>query len=134
MEDRRMFALSSDDTEYLSNAFPHWETISGQWLLIHDFPICEGYTSKLVTAAIQIPTNYPAVPLDMVYFNPPLVRSDRQSIPRTECTVTIDGLPFQRWSRHYRTGEWVPNEDNIATHVLAISGWLERASAAQVTG
>lgn len=132
MGDRKAFFLSSDDTEYLSNTFPHWETLPGQWLLIHDFPVCEGYTAERTTAAIKIPTDYPAVPLDMVYFHPALVRSDGKTIPRTECTVTIDGLPFQRWSRHYRTGEWIPNEDNIATHVLAISGWLERASAAQV--
>ena len=56
MEDLRMFSLSSDDTEYLCNTFPHWETISGQWLLIHGFPVCDGYTSNLVTAAIQIPS------------------------------------------------------------------------------
>lgn len=132
MGDRKTFFLSSDDTEYLNNTFPHWETIPGQWLLIYGFPVCEGYTTDQVTAAIQIPPAYPSVPLDMVYFYPPLARSDGKSIPRTECRTTIDGLQFQRWSRHYKAGEWIPNEDNLATHILAINGWLERASSVQV--
>lgn len=69
MENRRHIVLSPDDIEYLDNAFPgNWESISEGYVLIHHFPIRPGFTASEVTAAIQIPSNYPVVPLDMVFF------------------------------------------------------------------
>ena len=124
-ESRHQFMLSADDTEYLDNTFPGWEAIEGNWILIHNFPIRPGFTIQSVTAAIQIPATYPETKLDMVYFYPPVLRSDGVSIGATQCIQTIDGKPFQRWSRHYRPGTWQPNEDNLATHVMAIRDWLD---------
>jgi len=135
MEGRRQIVLSPDDTEYLDNAFPgNWESISEGYVLIDHFPIRPGFTTNEVTAAIQIPSNYPVVPLDMVYFYPAVLRSDGQTIPATEATQGIDGKVFQRWSRHYRPGTWIPGESNLATHVLAIGDWLERALSGKVAG
>lgn len=130
---RRRFLLSSDDTEYLDNAFPEWEAIDGRWILIHNFPIRPGFTIQSATAAIQIPATYPETKLDMVYFNPAVLRADGKAIGATGYTATIDGKPFQRWSRHYRAGEWQANEDNLATHVMAIRDWLDRAAPNEVT-
>ena len=129
---RRKFLLSSDDAEYLDNAFPEWEAIDGRWILLHNFPVRPGFTVQRVTAAIQIPSGYPQTRLDMVYFHPAVLRADGQPIRATECTVPIDGKPFQRWSRHYRSGEWQPNEDSVATHVMAIKDWLDRAAPIEV--
>ena len=129
---RRKFLLSSDDAEYLDNAFPEWEAIDGRWILLHNFPVCPGFTVQRVTAAIQIPSGYPQTRLDMAYFHPAVLRADGQPIRATECTVPSDGKPFQRWSRHYRPGEWQPNEDSVATHVMAIKDWLDRAAPIEV--
>lgn len=126
-ESRHMFPLSADDTEYLDNAFPDWEAIEGGWILLPNFPLPSGFTVSSTMAAIQIPPLYPASPLDMVYFNPSVLRSDGHPITATNCTQMIDGKPFQRWSRHYQPNEWQPSEDSIATHVMAIKGWLENA-------
>lgn len=128
---RHAFALSADDTEYLDNAFPgRWEAIAGNYILIHGFQTRPGYTENSVTAAIQIPCNYPAVQLDMVYFYPAVLRGDGQTIPATGCNEPIDGKSFQRWSRHYQS--WNPEENNLATHVLAIGDWLDKGLAGQV--
>lgn len=132
-EFRREFLLSADDTEYLDNAFPEWEAIAGRWILIHKFPIRSGFTVQSATAAIQIPAGYPATKLDMVYFYPAVLRADGRPIGATGWNQPIDGKLFQRWSRHYRLGEWQPNEDNIATHVMAIRDWLDRAAPNEVT-
>lgn len=131
-EVRRQFPLSADDQEYLDNSFPGWETIEGRWVLLHDFPIRSGFTVQNVTAAIQIPSMYPATPLDMVFFYPAVLRADGTVIRAADCTQVIDGKEFQRWSRHYRPGSWHPNEDNLATHVLAIRDWLDRAAPSEV--
>ncbi len=132
-EQRRKFVLSPDDTEYLDNAFPGWEAIDGRWILLHDFPIRQGFTVEKVTAAIKIPATYPVTRLDMVYFSPAVLRADGKPIGATQYSETIDGKPFQRWSRHYAPGEWQPNEDNLATHVMAIRDWLDRAAPDEVT-
>lgn len=132
-EMRRQFPLSADDQEYLDNTFLDWETIEGRWVLLHNFPIRSGFTVQKVTAAIQIPSAYPATPLDMVFFHPAVLRSDGTAIRATQCTQVIDGKEFQRWSRHYRPGTWHPNEDNLATHVLAIHDWLDRAAPCEVS-
>lgn len=132
-EARRQFLLSADDQEYLDNTFPGWETIEGRWVLLHDFPIRSGFTVRNATAAIQIPPAYPMTQLDMVYFHPAVLRSDGTTIGATNCTQMIDGKEFQRWSRHYRPGSWRPDEDNLATHVLAICDWLDRAAPREVS-
>lgn len=129
---RRKFFMNSDDTEYLDNTFPGWETIDGNWLLLHHFPIRTGFTVQEASVAILIHSAYPAAALDMAYFYPAIHRTDGKTIPATNCAVSIDGKTFQRWSRHYRPGTWVPNESNIATHVMAIKDWLDRSAPDEV--
>lgn len=133
MEHRREFVLLPNDEEYLNNTFNDWESLaSGRWVLIHDFPVSVGFTVDKTTAAIALSPAYPVAPLDMVYFYPPVLRADGQTIPCTQVTQPIDGKEFQRWSRHYLPGTWHPNEDDLATHVMAIGDWLVRAISDQV--
>ena len=133
-EPRRCFCVSTDDAEYLENAFPNWEAIDGRWILLPDFMVCPGYTVQTATVAIHIPTSYPITRLDMAYFSPPIVRTDGKTIPATNCFQMIDGKQFQRWSRHYQPNSWKPDEDCIATHVMAIQDWLLRAAPTEGTG
>lgn len=130
-EPRRCFFLPADDSEYLDNAFPLWEAIDGNWVLLPEFSVCPGYTVDCVTVAIKIPTSYPATQLDMAYFFPPIIRVDGRAIPATNCMEAIDGKHFQRWSRHYKPNSWKPDEDCIATHVMAIRDWLLRAATSE---
>ena len=124
---RRDYILPPDDTEYLNNTFPGWESIEGGWVLIPNYPLPAGFTVAHTTVAIQIPPAYPEGQLDMAYFYPSVLRADGKYIPNTDVMQTIDGKAFQRWSRHYLSGSWRPNIDNIATHLLAVDGWFERA-------
>ncbi|MBA3272287.1 MAG: hypothetical protein H0T11_00240 [Chthoniobacterales bacterium] len=126
---RRHFLLPETDMEYLDAQGLHWETViepGWQWLLLHDFPVPDGYNARRVTAAVSICAGYPDAPLDMVYFYPPLARTDGRAI---NCLTTqvIDGKSFQRWSRH-RTGQnpWRPGEDDLAAHLALVEHWLER--------
>lgn len=133
MEHRREFELIPNDEEYLNNTFNDWESLaSGRWVLIHEFPVPAGFTVDKTTAAIELSPAYPIAPLDMVYFYPPILRADGRTIPCTQVTQLIDGKEFQRWSRHYLPGTWHPNEDDLATHVMAIGDWLVRAISDQV--
>ncbi len=127
---RRQFELLPEDTHALDGYGCPWETINdgSQWILIHQFPTRNpGYNYSHVTAAIRIETGYPAVGLDMVYFSPPLSRKDGRKIAATEATQLITGQSFQRWSRHYTSEHpWVPEVNNVMTHIWSIEAWLER--------
>lgn len=127
---RRQFSMGKEDTQYLEANHPNWETIvdgNNKVLLLHDFSIPDGYSVRTSTAAIIIPANYPTQGLDMVYFHPHIARSDGQAIRQTNVQVAFDGISYQRWSRHYTVTRWKPDEDSIATHVMAIRDWLIRA-------
>ena len=41
---RRDYILPPDDTEYLNNTFPGWESIEGGWVLIPNYPLPAGFT------------------------------------------------------------------------------------------
>ncbi len=127
---RRQFDLPSFDTDYLGTIGLDWETLKegdGRWLLIHGWPVPAGYTVENTTVALQIPPGYPEAQVDMAYFFPALARKDNQTIGATQITQAIDGKSFQRWSRH-RTPQapWRPGEDEVATHMVLVSDWLER--------
>lgn len=126
---RRQFRLPEGDEEALDARGLPWETIlegRTRWLLIHDFPVPEGYNRRAATAALRIPPSYPDDQIDMAYFCPPLALASGRAIGALSLT-TIDGKSYQRWSRH-RTGAnpWRPGLDDIGTHLLQVSTWLTR--------
>lgn len=130
---RRDFDPLPQDRAFLDAYGLPWETVldgQGHWVLIHDFRTHEGYSHESVTVAIRLETGYPDAQLDMAYFHPALTRKDGRGIANTEQIQTIDGVAYQRWSRH-RTGAnpWMPGEDSLETHVLLVEDWLTREFA-----
>ena len=124
---RREVALPEHDVEHLDARGLPWETVVDgrrQFLLVHDFPLPDGYQARTATVALMIPPGYPTVQFDMVYFDPPVVRADRQPIGAL-ATLVIGGTPFQRWSRH-RTAQnpWRPDLDDVSTHLALVEEWL----------
>lgn len=125
---RRDFKLPEEDEDFLNSLGYPWETLNDQgmqWLLVHNYPVCEGYTTDKVKVAIKIETGYPRTALDMAYFLPPLQRKDNRPI-NALAPQQISGEIYQRWSRH-RTGvnPWLVGVDNICTHLGYISSWFE---------
>jgi len=127
---RRQFELPEGDVEALEAAGFNWETVGAGrngWLLVHGYQLPNGYNVPVASVAVQIPGGYPTTPLDMVFFNPLLSRSDGRGIPATQAVVQIDGTNWQRWSRHYSpTHPWIPGEYNVITHLALVWHWLER--------
>lgn len=124
---RREFALPEGDVEHLDARGLPWETVADggrQFLFVRDFPLPDGYETPTVTAALMVPPGYPTVQIDMVYFDPAVVRTDRQPIGAL-ATLVVGGTPFQRWSRH-RTVQnpWRPGLDDVSTHLALVEEWL----------
>lgn len=127
---RRDFVFAQDDTEYLETNFPFWESINDAgmlWLLLNEVTIPFGYTVNSATIAINIPSSYPDASLDMGYFHPHLKLADGSPIRNTEALQSINGLDYQRWSRHYTVDcPYIAGVDSIITHIMAVRGWLQR--------
>ncbi|MFN4175540.1 E2/UBC family protein [Phenylobacterium sp.] len=119
---RREFELGPEDVRALEALGLPWETIRSsavRWILIHEHPIPPGYNHATATVAIRIDT-YPPGIIDMAFFHPALARADGKTINNLS-QLTIDGRPFQQWSRHYA---WRPGVDTLATHLRRVRGWL----------
>ena len=127
VERRQEFKLPEDDSVLLDVDGRNWETISGGWLLVHDFEVPPGYNVSSASVAIQIPSGYPTAALDMAYFYPWLNLANGRQIPCANATLPLDGKSWQRWSRHYSPqNPWLPGEYNITTHLRLVHAWLER--------
>jgi hypothetical protein len=125
----RDFELLPADRQFLENYGLPWEAVQdgSPWVLMHQFPTHPGYNHKTATAAIRLETGYPMSQLDMVYFSPALIRLDGKPIGATQATQIINGVAYQRWSRH-RTSQnpWKPGEDDLGSHVTLVEDWLAR--------
>lgn len=123
----RSFSLPEEDTDFLNTSGFLWEALAENgymWVLLHNYPVPEGYQTKSCTVALMIAPTYPAAEIDMAYFHPHLVKTSGKTINATSFQ-TIGGNSFQRWSRHRLPGEWKPGVDSIATHLLLVNNWLE---------
>jgi hypothetical protein len=127
---RRAFALLDFDENYLDELGLRWETVvdtGRQWLLIHDFPVPQGFTVERTVLALEIPTTYPGAQIDMFYMHPPLVLHSGREIDRANVAASILGTPFIGWSRHRGAGSpWNPATDNVATHIALVESAIAK--------
>lgn len=127
---RRDFAILEVDESFLDGLGLPWETkqIGDQrWLIVRDYPVPAGYTVSTVALALLVPSNYPQAQIDMFYVYPSLQRTAGGNIPATESKCTIEGLSFQRWSRHRGSGSpWHPGRDNVMTHLALVEAALNK--------
>lgn len=126
---RQQFHLPSDDEEYLNARSLSWETVISnrvQRVIVYDFPVPPGYDRNNVDLNLRIQTGYPDTQIDMVYFHPPLARSDGRPI-KAVSTEQFDGKQWQQWSRHRSAANpWRPGIDCIATHLSLVEEWLKK--------
>jgi len=124
---RRNAPVLDQDRLFLEGYGLRWEIIQdgSTWVMLHGFPLPDGYSEVQVIVAIRIETGYPITGLDMMYLFPGVRRLDGKPIVNSDVIQEIDGKPFQRWSRH-RTGgnPWVPGEDSLETHVYLVEEYF----------
>ncbi|GAB3910099.1 multiubiquitin domain-containing protein [Mucilaginibacter boryungensis] len=121
---KRDFLLPQEDVSYLEEKGLAYETLlsdGAQWVILRDYPLPAGYSQRHTDVAIRIPQNYPIAPLDMFYMYPNLARTDGQPIGALS-PLAIEDKQYQQWSRHRTANnQWVPGEDNLATHIALMN-------------
>jgi hypothetical protein len=127
---RRDFVFSDEDTECLNARGLVWETLiegGTKWLIVRAFPVPAGYNVRTADVALRIPPSYPDVQIDMAYFFPALSLVSGKSIKQIQQIVTIEAKQYQQWSRHRTSANpWRLGLDNVCTHLLQVTTWLER--------
>jgi len=126
---KRDFFLPEGDQQFLESLHLPWETVkdgNNSWLIIHDYPVPEGYNVSNVSVALLIPPGYSTAQIDMAFFHPHLSRKDGKKIGALAFQA-IKGIQYQRWSRH-RTGAnpWRPGIDDVSTHFQLVNYWFDR--------
>jgi hypothetical protein len=126
---RKQFQLGEEDEECLAARGLAWETVvegNTKWVIVHGYPVPEGYNHRIADAAVRIPPSYPDGDIDMVYFLPALALVNGKPIPNLT-PLAIEGKEYQQWSRHRTAGNpWRPGLDNVCTHLLQVDSWLDR--------
>lgn len=130
----RSFALLADDVSYLNSLGCPWETVTEavpngdrRWLLIHDYPVPEGFTASKTLLALEIPPTYPQAQIDMFYTYPPLGLPSGHPIPSTQISVQVRGLTLNGWSRHRGPGSpWDPSTDNVVSHLALVESAMAK--------
>ena len=129
---RRKFSLPEEDIDYLDAQGCQWEAavLDGvQWVFVHDYLLPKGFDVERVSLGLRIVPGYPSAALDMVYVCPAVSRADGRPIGALSMT-SLDGRPFQQWSRHYTPARpWRPDIDNLGSHLRAIEEWFRKALA-----
>jgi Prokaryotic E2 family E/Multiubiquitin len=127
---RRQFDLLDVDVRFLNGLGLWWETVidtGRRWLLIHGYPVPNGYTTSRTDLALEVPLTYPGAQIDMFYTYPPLALTTNRPIDRTQVSASIEGKPFNGWSRHRgELSKWNPTTDNVSTHLALVESALAK--------
>ena len=126
----RSFALLDVDEAHLNRMGLRWETIvegSRRWLLLHDYPLPQGYTVARTKLALEVPPTYPGALIYGFYAYPPLALSSGRTIESTQLRGVLLGVEFHGWSRHRGTAApWDPAKDNVVTQLALVDAALAK--------
>ena len=122
--------LPANDTQYLAErAIPHSVTPEANMtcVIIRQFQLPSGFNHSQSDLLLRLGAGYPDVAPDMWWFDPPVTRADGQPITATNVTENYLGRTWQRWSRHFQSGQWKSGVDGLESFLALVRRELERA-------
>src|SRR5688500_1958061 len=101
--------LPTPDSDFLaSRGVPHEVRPEGGMVCVV-FPgwsLPPGYDRANADLLVRLPSGYPDLPPDMWWFDPAVRLASGSSAPATEAVEAYLGRRWQRWSRHFKPGQW----------------------------
>lgn len=123
--------LPANDQAYLEERFPEFTVSADAGMIavvIPSFPLPAGFTQDRADLMLRLSPGYPDVHPDMWWFEPFVLRSDGQSIQATEAREPHLGRTWQRWSRHFQSGQWRSGIDSLESYLSLVKGELKAAA------
>lgn len=126
----RTFALLDVDEAHLNRLGLKWETLveaERRWLLLHDYPLPNGYTVSHSKVALEVPPTYPGAQIYGFYAYPPLALSSGRVIASTQLRGVLLGVEYHGWSRNRGpAAPWDANADNVVTQLALVDAALAK--------
>lgn len=85
-----------------------------------------GFNLERADLLLRLSPGYPDVHPDMWWFDPPVCLADGTNLRGTEVTEPHLGRTWQRWSRHFSSGQWRSGVDGLESYLALIRRELER--------
>lgn len=101
-------------------------------VVIPAYPLPAGYDRTQSDLLLRLSPGYPDVAPDMWWFNPAVKLVNGQSLPATSSIEQYLGRSWQRWSRHFKPGQWQSGIDSLESFLALISNELRRSVPEQV--
>lgn len=123
--------LPANDVAYLEErGTPHQVTSEANMVcvVLPGFPLPPGYDRAKSDLLLRLSLGYPDVPPDMWWFDPPVRLANGGVVQATELTENHLGRTWQRWSRHFRQGQWRSGIDCMETFLALIRKELQRCA------
>jgi len=127
-----MTFLPPGDLEYLERSGWKFEEMQEQNLravIIFAYPLPPGkFDVDSTDILIQVPVGYPDTQLDMFWCSPILkLRPDGHLANQTQVNGNYFSRTWQRWSRHYKQGQWKPGLSDFSWHMNVVETALLEA-------
>ena len=124
-------SLPPYDAEYLANReIDHTVAIDGGMVCVvfnsHKLPA--GYDRSHSDLLLRLNPGYPDVAPDMWWFCPSISRTDGKPIEATNSIESHLGRQWQRWSRHFKQGQWRSGVDSLETFLALINSDLKKCA------
>ena len=98
-------------------------------VVLPGYKLPHGYDRASADLLLRLSTGYPDVPPDMWWFSPAIRASDGRAIRAIDHVENHLGRQWQRWSRHFNSGQWQSGIDCLETYLALIRREIERCVA-----
>ena len=95
-------------------------------VVLREWGIPAGFNRSFSDLLVRLPAGYPDVAPDMWWFSPAVLTEAGASLRNTEAVEHHLGRDWQRWSRHFASGQWQSGIDGLESYVALIRRDLER--------
>ena len=95
-------------------------------LVLPGWELPAGFDRSRSDLLIRLPAGYPDLAPDMWWFDPPVLAADGRAIPATEVREVHLGRRWQRWSRHFDSGQWQAGIDGLESYLALIRRELHK--------
>jgi hypothetical protein len=95
-------------------------------VVLRGYRLPSGYDHDEADLLLRLSPGFPDVPPDMWWFDPAIRLKDGRPVKATEVTEHYLGRSWQRWSRHFNSGQWRNGTDSLESFLALIRKELER--------
>lgn len=121
--------LTDSDRQYLESKGFDFEAVSEANMIcvvIKAFALPDGYEPGQADLLLRLPLQFPDVPPDMFWMDPPVRYAGGVVPAATDLLEPYVGRQWQRWSRHFGMSTWRPGVDDLRSYLRLIKSTLER--------